>query len=424
VKKDITNALTINVDSSSTINPFDQNQQFHVNASGNGKDVYAINLSNAKADFGMNFEGEKFGAKSEVTNAGDNDFNSVAVYLPISGSSFNGDSDKSTIDFGNTRVRLESDITGIASTLLFSSVAVGYPILEANGANGIVLKKETTNDGSIFTSSASATDPGSGYQFDEVNSTVFGCGNVSVSGLTEGEECSQLCNFDLSNFDLSKDEVTSISPRYASVIGAARVSANDGAKNVKINQFNNLHVKNTPKTSVSTAGVDSYDADSYAIVLGGGYVGADLTHGADNNESCEISQFNDVMIDTISGTLEAEAVGNNNKNSAAVIGCAKLSTTIGDTEGYPIENGHIRQFNDITIGGIAEGAKLIGTSNLGNTAVIGSAYDELTINENAIDSTIEIFNNLKVGEISGGLNTTCKNSSVVLGSGQSNYTLN
>ena len=47
------------------------------------------------------------------------------------------------------------------------------------------------------------------------------------------------------------------------------------------------------------------------------------------NESCEISQFNDVMIDTISGTLEAEAVGNNNKNSAAVIGCAKLSTTIG-----------------------------------------------------------------------------------------------
>ena len=233
-QKDEIDALTINVDDSSTVNPFDQDvPKFHVSASGDSKSAYAIDLSKAKAGFCLNFEGEKFGAKSEVTNVGYNALNSVAVYLPAGGSNFNDDRDKSTIDFGNTRVRLESSIADISLGLPCSSVAVGYPILEANGANGIVLKKETTNDGSIFNSLASVEDENG--EFDKVNSTVFGCGKISVSGLTEGKECSQLCNFDLSNFDLSKDEVTSISPRYASVIGAARVSANDGVNNVKIN---------------------------------------------------------------------------------------------------------------------------------------------------------------------------------------------
>ena len=412
----------------------------HVSSSnGSGLDSYAIDLSNVKSGFRLDFTrqpdsaGTDFRANSNISDSEDNnpksdseDNNpkSAVIYLPEAVS--NDANDRIMVNFGTINANLVSNIQKNTFGSPCASTTIGIPILNMGGANNISLQKDQSNNESTFSSQASAIDNGDGYEFDEVDSTVFGCGKISTSGLTEGAECNQLCNFDLSNFDLSKDSATSTSPRYAAVIGAARVSANDGAKNVKINQFNNLHVKNTPKTSVSTAGVDGYDADSYAIVLGGGYVGADLTHGADNNESCEISQFNDVMIDTISGTLEAEAVGNNNKNSAAVIGCAKLSTTIGDTEGDPIENGHIRQFNDITIGGIAEGAKLIGTSNLGNTAVIGSAYDELIVNENATNSTIEEFNNLKVGAegMSGKLTATGMWSAAAIGLGYSDHTLN
>ena len=428
-------AMMLDIGSSSSyVDPFADDPLFHVNTKGDAKNAYSIDLSNTKDPFTFNSSNIVFGVKSKVINVGNKSLSSAALHLTSS--------DNLIASFANTRVRFESVIEGIikstdtASKQLCSSVVVGIPVLNANGANNILLKKGTTNDGSVFVSSASATNFDSGYQFDEVNSTVFGCGKISTSGLAEGEECNQLCNFDLSNFDLSKDSATSTSPRYASVIGAARVSANDGAKNVTINQLNGIHIKNTPKTTTSIAGIENSNYnDSYAVVIGGGYIDTSLTYGADDNESCGIFQFNDVKIDTISGKLNANAVGSNDKNSAAVIGCAKLSTTVGDEGGGPIENSHVGQFNNISIGEISlqsgESTFFTSLNSSSNSyaSVIGSANDELVIHQNATNSTIEEFNNLKIGigenaRISGELNATGNSDAAVIGSGYSEYTLN
>ena len=429
---DISN-LTIDIGNSSFTRWYGKHVSSH---SEDGVDSYAINLSHAKSGFRLDFTrqpdstGTDLCASSNISDSKDNNPKSAVIYLPESVS--NDVNDKTIVNFGTINANFESNIQKIASYDPCSSTTIGIPIIGKAGANNISLQKNQSNSGSTFSSQASAFFSGIAYNFDEVNSTVFGCSKVSAGGLAEGEKCDQLCNFDLSEFDLSKDEATSTSPRYASVIGAARVIASDSAKNVTINQFNNLHVKNTPKTAISTAGIESSDyADAYAVVLGGGYVGADLTHGADDNESYGIFQFNDVTIDTISGSLKAEVFGNHKDSSAAVVGCAKLNTIIGDSESdETIKNGHVSQFNNMSIGEISSEESTsfnitsLNSSSKYYTSVIGSAYDELTIHQNSTNSTIEKFSKLKVGNISGELNATGGNFATVIGSGYSKYTLN
>lgn len=57
-------------------------------------------------------------------------------------------------------------------------------------------------------------------------------------------------------------------------------------------------------------------------------------------------------------------------------------------------------------------------------AVIGSPYEELTINQNATNSTIEEFNKLKVGGVSGELSASGGSYVALLGSGHSGFMSN